>query len=78
MNVFSRLDQRTIDDLEIIDEELFHVKGLSHLSSMVKQELATVLIFEVHPFKDELSKIDGVSIKAMRVNHSQRFGATNE
>ncbi|KAM9189247.1 rap guanine nucleotide exchange factor 4 isoform 4-T4 [Mergus octosetaceus] len=41
--------QRTIDDLEIIYEELLHIKALSHLSTTVKRELAGVLIFESHP-----------------------------
>ncbi|CAF4423855.1 unnamed protein product, partial [Adineta steineri] len=46
--------ERTIDDLEIIYDELLHVKALSHLSSLVKRELAGVLIFEAHPFKGEV------------------------
>ncbi|CAB1346601.1 unnamed protein product, partial [Coregonus sp. 'balchen'] len=40
--------QRTADDLEIIYEELLHIKALSHLSTTVKRELASVLIFESH------------------------------
>ncbi|XP_060785998.1 rap guanine nucleotide exchange factor 4 isoform X3 [Neoarius graeffei] len=40
--------QRTLDDLEIIYEELLHIKALSHLSTTVKRELAGVLIFESH------------------------------
>ncbi|XP_056099455.1 rap guanine nucleotide exchange factor 4 isoform X1 [Rhinichthys klamathensis goyatoka] len=40
--------QRTGDDLEIIYEELLHIKALSHLSTTVKRELAGVLIFESH------------------------------
>lgn len=40
--------QRTSDDLEIIYEELLHIKALSHLSTTVKRELAGVLIFESH------------------------------
>ncbi|XP_033735691.1 LOW QUALITY PROTEIN: rap guanine nucleotide exchange factor 4-like [Pecten maximus] len=39
---------RTTEDLEIIYEELLHIKALSHLSTMVKRELASVLIFESH------------------------------
>ena len=52
----SRPHERTIDDLEIIYDELLHVKALSHLSSVVKRELAGVLIFEAHPFKGEVCK----------------------
>ena len=40
--------KRTLEDLEIIYEELLHIKALSHLSTMVKRELASVLIFESH------------------------------
>jgi Rap guanine nucleotide exchange factor 4 len=50
-----------MDDLEIIYDELLHVKALSHLSSLVKRELASVLIFEAHPFKGELCKNDKTS-----------------
>ncbi|XP_055726519.1 rap guanine nucleotide exchange factor 4 isoform X2 [Salvelinus fontinalis] len=41
-------EQRAADDLEIIYEELLHIKALSHLSTTVKKELAGVLIFESH------------------------------
>ncbi|XP_054579368.1 rap guanine nucleotide exchange factor 4 isoform X6 [Eptesicus fuscus] len=40
--------QRSMDDLEIIYDELLHIKALSHLSTTVKRELAGVLIFESH------------------------------
>uniref|UniRef100_A0A3Q3VTQ5 Uncharacterized protein n=1 Tax=Mola mola TaxID=94237 RepID=A0A3Q3VTQ5_MOLML len=40
--------ERTAEDLEIIYEELLHIKALSHLSTTVKRELAGVLIFESH------------------------------
>ncbi|KAK6165706.1 hypothetical protein SNE40_022584 [Patella caerulea] len=40
--------ERTTEDLEIVYEELLHIKALSHLSTMVKRELASVLIFESH------------------------------
>uniref|UniRef100_A0A158P826 Cyclic nucleotide-binding domain-containing protein n=1 Tax=Angiostrongylus cantonensis TaxID=6313 RepID=A0A158P826_ANGCA len=37
---------RTPEELELVYEELLHVKALSHLSTMVKRELATVI--EIH------------------------------
>lgn len=40
--------QRTAEDLEIIYDELLHIKAVSHLSNTVKRELAGVLIFESH------------------------------
>ncbi|XP_013390231.1 rap guanine nucleotide exchange factor 4 isoform X1 [Lingula anatina] len=41
-------EDRSPEDLEIIYEELLHIKALSHLSTMVKRELASVLMFEAH------------------------------
>jgi len=32
----------------MIYDELLHIKALSHLSTMVKRELAGVLVFEAH------------------------------
>jgi len=43
-----RSHERTTDDHTIIYEELLHIKALSHLSTMVKRELASVLLFESH------------------------------
>ncbi|XP_076871363.1 rap guanine nucleotide exchange factor 4-like isoform X3 [Brachyhypopomus gauderio] len=40
--------QRTPEDLEIIYDEILHIKALTHLSNTVKRELAGVLIFESH------------------------------
>ncbi|KAM4699294.1 rap guanine nucleotide exchange factor 3 [Discoglossus pictus] len=41
--------QRTEEELEVIFEELLHIKAVSHLSNSVKRELASVLVFESHP-----------------------------
>uniref|UniRef100_U3IHT7 Rap guanine nucleotide exchange factor 3 n=1 Tax=Anas platyrhynchos platyrhynchos TaxID=8840 RepID=U3IHT7_ANAPP len=40
--------QRTEDELELIFEELLHIKAVAHLSNSVKRELAAVLMFESH------------------------------
>ncbi|XP_030846808.1 rap guanine nucleotide exchange factor 4 isoform X2 [Strongylocentrotus purpuratus] len=40
--------ERSVDDLEIIYEELLHIKALAHLSGMVKRQLTSVLVFECH------------------------------
>ncbi|XP_061113554.1 rap guanine nucleotide exchange factor 3 isoform X1 [Conger conger] len=40
--------QRTEEDLEVIYEELLHIKAVAHLSSSVRKELAAVLVFESH------------------------------
>ncbi|XP_028849949.1 rap guanine nucleotide exchange factor 3 isoform X2 [Denticeps clupeoides] len=41
--------QRTAEDLEVIYEELLHIKAVAHLSTSVRKELASVLVFESHP-----------------------------
>uniref|UniRef100_H2MLQ4 Rap guanine nucleotide exchange factor 3 n=1 Tax=Oryzias latipes TaxID=8090 RepID=H2MLQ4_ORYLA len=40
--------QRTPEDIEVIYEELLHVKAAAHLSTSVRKELAAVLVFESH------------------------------
>uniref|UniRef100_A0A3Q3QQ54 Rap guanine nucleotide exchange factor (GEF) 3 n=1 Tax=Monopterus albus TaxID=43700 RepID=A0A3Q3QQ54_MONAL len=40
--------QRSSEDLEVIYEELLHVKAAAHLSTSVRKELAAVLVFESH------------------------------
>ena len=45
-NLFRRPHERSVEDLEIIYDELLHIKALSHLSTMVKRELASILVFE--------------------------------
>ncbi|MGH0183511.1 UNVERIFIED_CONTAM: hypothetical protein FKN15_012171 [Acipenser sinensis] len=41
-------NQRTAEELEVIFEELLHIKAVAHLSSSVRRELAAVLVFESH------------------------------
>nr|XP_057906635.1 rap guanine nucleotide exchange factor 3 [Doryrhamphus excisus] len=40
--------QRSAEDLEVIYEELLHIKAAAHLSTSVRKELAAVLLFESH------------------------------
>ncbi|GAB5573697.1 rap guanine nucleotide exchange factor 4 isoform X4 [Prionailurus iriomotensis] len=40
--------QRTDEELDLIFEELLHIKAVAHLSNSVKRELAAVLLFEPH------------------------------
>uniref|UniRef100_A0A0N5AW49 Rap guanine nucleotide exchange factor 4-like n=1 Tax=Syphacia muris TaxID=451379 RepID=A0A0N5AW49_9BILA len=40
--------ERTVEDLEVVYEELLNVKALAHLSTMVKRELAAVIRYEQH------------------------------
>ena len=40
---------RTAEEVELLYDELLHIKALSHLSTMVKRELAAVITFEAHP-----------------------------
>lgn len=48
--------ERTTDDLEMIYEELLHIKALAHLSNSVKRELAGVIVFEAHPTNGTICK----------------------
>lgn len=47
MKIF-RPSERTSEELQLVYEELLHVKALTHLSTMVKRELASVVFFEQH------------------------------
>lgn len=47
---------RTLDDLDLIYEELLHIKALSHLSNSVKRELYGVMIFESHAASGTIRK----------------------
>uniref|UniRef100_H0V6T5 Rap guanine nucleotide exchange factor 3 n=1 Tax=Cavia porcellus TaxID=10141 RepID=H0V6T5_CAVPO len=40
--------QRMDEELDLIFEELLHIKAVAHLSNSVKRELAAVLLFEPH------------------------------
>ncbi|XP_063237984.1 rap guanine nucleotide exchange factor 4 [Bacillus rossius redtenbacheri] len=40
--------ERSPEDLELIYEELLHIKALAHLSNSVKRELSAVIVFEAH------------------------------
>ncbi|XP_023579354.1 rap guanine nucleotide exchange factor 3 isoform X2 [Octodon degus] len=40
--------QRVEEELDLIFEELLHIKAVAHLSNSVKRELASVLLFEPH------------------------------
>lgn len=42
--------ERSQEELELVYEELLHVKALSHLSTMVKRELTSVIRFEQHQY----------------------------
>ena len=59
---FRRTHDRSPDDLEIIYEELVHIRALSHLSTTVKRELANIIVFESHPKADTVRKCDFFSL----------------
>uniref|UniRef100_A0A3B4A803 Uncharacterized protein n=1 Tax=Periophthalmus magnuspinnatus TaxID=409849 RepID=A0A3B4A803_9GOBI len=46
--ILRKPSQRSAEDLEVIYEELLHVKAAAHLSTSVRKELAAVLVFESH------------------------------
>uniref|UniRef100_A0A1B0GJE8 Uncharacterized protein n=2 Tax=Lutzomyia longipalpis TaxID=7200 RepID=A0A1B0GJE8_LUTLO len=41
--------ERTQEELELVFEELLHIAALSHLSTSIKRELASIIVFESHP-----------------------------
>lgn len=43
-----RSHERTQDELELVFEELLHIAALSHLSTSIKRELASIIVFEAH------------------------------
>jgi len=54
--------ERSTEDLELIYDELLHIKALSHLSTMVKRELAGVLMFEAHWNAGKVCKCEYASL----------------
>ncbi|XP_021696055.1 rap guanine nucleotide exchange factor 4 isoform X3 [Aedes aegypti] len=40
--------ERTHEELELVYEELLHIAALSHLSTSIKRELASIIVFEAH------------------------------
>ncbi|XP_037046134.1 rap guanine nucleotide exchange factor 4 isoform X2 [Bradysia coprophila] len=40
--------ERTQEELELVFEELLHIAALSHLSTSIKRELASIIVFESH------------------------------
>lgn len=44
----NRSHERTQEELELVFEELLHIAALSHLSTSIKRELASIIVFESH------------------------------
>ncbi|XP_046809971.1 rap guanine nucleotide exchange factor 4 isoform X3 [Lucilia cuprina] len=40
--------ERTPEELELVFEELLHIAALSHLSTSIKRELSSIIVFESH------------------------------
>uniref|UniRef100_A0A1B0FQL1 Rap guanine nucleotide exchange factor 4 n=1 Tax=Glossina morsitans morsitans TaxID=37546 RepID=A0A1B0FQL1_GLOMM len=40
--------ERTTEELELVFEELLHIAALSHLSTSIKRELSSIIVFESH------------------------------
>lgn len=47
-SIISRSHERTQEELELVFEELLHIPALSHLSTSIKRELASIIVFESH------------------------------
>lgn len=48
LSTFHRSHERTQEELELVFEELLHIPALSHLSTSIKRELASIIVFESH------------------------------
>lgn len=46
--LYHRSHERTQEELELVFEELLHIAALSHLSTSIKRELASIIVFEAH------------------------------
>lgn len=55
----------------MIYDELLHIKALSHLSTMVKRELASVLVFEAHWNAGKVCKQQSGPFSDGRSGHSR-------
>lgn len=53
---FSRSHERTQEELELVFEELLHIAALSHLSTSIKRELASIIVFEAHAYAGTIRK----------------------
>lgn len=47
-SIICRSHERTQEELELVFEELLHIAALSHLSTSIKRELASIIVFEAH------------------------------
>lgn len=53
---FCRSHERTQEELELVFEELLHIAALSHLSTSIKRELASIIVFEAHAHAGTIRK----------------------
>ena len=57
-----RSHERTQEELELVFEELLHIAALSHLSTSIKRELASIIVFEAHAYAGTIRKYIHLSI----------------
>lgn len=53
-----RSHERTQEELELVFEELLHIPALSHLSTSIKRELASIIVFESHPHSGTVCELN--------------------
>lgn len=49
--------ERTPEELELVFEELLHIAALSHLSTSIKRELSSIIVFESHAQAGTICKL---------------------
>lgn len=57
----------------MVFEELLHIAALSHLSTSIKRELASIIVFEAHSQSGTTCKIDWYRPKLYNSTYSCRF-----
>ena len=62
---FNRSHDRTPEELELVFEELLHIAALSHLSTSIKRELASIIVFEAHAQAGTICKYSIIIILAI-------------
>lgn len=65
---YCRSHERTPEELEQVFEELLHIAALSHLSTSIKRELASIIVFEAHAQAGTICKFFRIFCNKFRLN----------
>lgn len=71
LSFICRSHERTQEELELVFEELLHIAALSHLSTSIKRELASIIVFEAHAHAGTIRKCFTIN-QELRLKTSQK------